>query len=219
MKKSQLVILSGLVLTAAFVVAGVMYKKHRAKKTAAMAKAEDSPLNRAYAVSMGSKDAKVVIVEFFDPGCETCRAFAPAVKRFLSANPGKIRLVKRYAPFHKGADKAVQILEAARLQGKYWETLDVMFARQQVWASHHHPQPQRIWEFLPEVVGLDVDRVRRDMNDPKIVAIIKQDLADLKALNVNKTPSFFVNGKALERFGYGPLKSLVDAEVARQYPR
>ena len=133
-----------------------------------------------------------VIVEFFDPGCETCRAFAEPVKGFLSAHPGKIRLVKRYAPFHQGSDKVVQILEAARLQGKYWETLDVMFERQPIWASHHDPQPEAIWQFLPSVDGLDVDRLRKDMNDPKVIEIVKQDIADARALSVRKTPSFFV---------------------------
>ena len=216
MKRKQLVIVSALALVVAFVIAGVLYKRHRAEKTKAMAEMEDSPLNRSYAMSMGPKDAKVVIVEFFDPGCETCRAFAKPVKRILSAHPDKVRLVKRYAPFHHGADKVVQILEAARLQGKYWEALDVMFEHQPVWASHHHPQPEKIWQFLPQA-GLDIARLRQDMNDSKIVDIVKQDIEDGKALGVRKTPSFFVNGKPLQRFGYEPLKTLVAQEVARQY--
>ena len=134
----------------------------------------------------------------------------------MSAHPGKIRLVKRYAPFHHGADKVSQILEAARLQGKYWETLDVMFERQPVWADHHRPNPDAIWQFLP-AVGLDIDRLRTDMNDPKVVEIIRQDMEDAQTLGVRKTPSFFVNGKALQRFGYEPLKNLIEAEVAVQY--
>jgi protein-disulfide isomerase len=216
MKKQQLVVMGALALAVVFIIGGVMYKGHKAEKTAAMAKAEDSPLNRSYAMSLGPADAKVVIVEFFDPGCETCRAFAPKVKEFLDAYPGKVRLVKRYAPFHHGADKVSQILEAARLQGKYWETLDVMFARQQVWASHHHPKPDEIWQFLP-AVGLDIDRLRKDMIDPKIVEIIRQDMADAETLGVHKTPSFFVNGKPLQSFGYRQLKALVGSEVAAQY--
>lgn len=216
MKKHQLVVMGGLALAVVFIIAGVMYKDHRAKKTAAMAKADDSPLNRGYAVSEGPADAKVVIVEFFDPGCETCAAFAPRVKAIMSAHPGKVRLVKRYAPFHHGADTVSQILEAARLQGKYWETLEVLFARQQVWASHHHPEPDKVWEFLP-AVGLDIERLREDMNAPKIVEIIRQDMADAETLGVHKTPSFFVNGKALQTFGYQQLKALIEGEVAQQY--
>jgi protein-disulfide isomerase len=118
----------------------------------------------------------------------------------MAVNQGKIKLVIRYAPFHDGADYFVKILEAAKRQGKYWETLDIMYKTQRYWASHQNPQPKRIWRFLPRA-GLDLDKIRRDMNDPEIAKIIQQDLADTKTLNVRKTPGFFVNGKPLPRFG------------------
>jgi protein-disulfide isomerase len=40
--------------------------------------------------------------------------------------------------------------------------------------------------------------------------VIAQDLDDAKALSVNKTPSFFVNGQPLLNFGYEPLKAMID---------
>ena len=57
------------------------------------------------------------------------------------------------------------------------------------------------------------------MNDPAIERIITQDLADAKALNVTKTPGFFVNGKPLVTFGDTELRQLLEAEIAAQYPR
>lgn len=216
MKKNQMAIFGALGLMVVFGVAAYEYKQHQSKKVQTMAKASESPLVRAHAQTLGPVDAKVVIVEFFDPGCETCRMFAKPVKELLDAHPGRVRLVKRYAPFHEGADKIVQILEAARLQGKYWETLDMLFDRQQEWASHHQPRPELVWEFLPSL-GLDIDRLRRDVNDPKILAIVQQDIADAKSLGVHKTPGFFVNGKTMSRFGYQQLVALVEAEVQVQY--
>jgi protein-disulfide isomerase len=65
---------------------------------------------------------------------------------------------------------------------------------------------------------VDVSRIRRDMKDPKFVEIIEQDLADGRTLGVRKTPQFFVNGKPLMSFGYRQLESLLDTEVAKQYP-
>ena len=218
MKKKQLAIMGAVGLLFAFAAGGYAYKQHRAEKNQKMAEASESPLARAYAQTLGPADAKVVIVEFFDPGCETCRMFAEPVKGFLAEYPGKVRLVKRYAPFHDGADKVVQILEAARLQGKYWETLQMLYDRQQDWASHHHPNPDAVWQFLPSV-GLDVERLRRDVNDPKILAIVQQDIADAQALGVHKTPGFFVNGKTMSSFGYQQLRALVEAEVQAQYGR
>ena len=165
----------------------------------------------------GSDDAKVYLIEFMDPACETCAAFSPIIKQIMDANPGKIKHVIRYAPFHHGADNFVKILEAAKKQGKYWETLDVMYKSQRYWASHSNPQPQRIWQFIPQA-GVNVEQIRRDMNDPAIAKLIDQDLADAKTLNVRKTPGFFVNGKPLQTFGSRQLLQLVQDELRANYP-
>lgn len=181
-----------------------------------MAKENASTFVREYSLTIGSDDAKVYIVEFFDPACETCRAFYHPVKKLLADNPGKIKHVMRYAPFHDGSDYVVKMLEAARKQGKFWETLEVMYKYQPHWASHHNPQPQLLWRVLPEA-GLNLEQLREDMNDPEIAKIIEQDLADGKILNVRKTPEFFVNGKPLPSFGYDQLINLVDAELQENY--
>jgi protein-disulfide isomerase len=91
-----------------------------------------------------------------------------------------------------------------------------MYKTQRHWASHHNPQPQLIWKFLPNA-GLDLEKIRNDMNDPEIAKIIQQDLADAKTLNVRKTPGFFVNGKPLPSFGYKQLQELVESEINKYY--
>ena len=181
-----------------------------------MARENFSIFVRKHSQTLGSDDAKVYLIEFSDPACETCSAFHPFVKKLMAINPGKIKLVVRYAPFHEGSNYFVKILEAARKQGKYWETLEVMYKTQRSWASHHNPQPQLIWQFLPRA-ELDLDRIRKDMNDPEIAELIQQDLADAKTLNVKKTPGFFVNGKPLTSFGYKQLQELVESEIKEKY--
>jgi protein-disulfide isomerase len=218
MSRQYLVLVAVAGLLLAFALATYFYTSQQADRIGTLAAAEDSPLERPHSRSSGPADAKVVLVEFFDPACETCRTFAPHVKTLLAAHPDRVRLVLRYAPFHQGSDTMVKILEAAGLQERFWETLQVMYETQPQWASHHHPQPEKIWEFLP-YAGVDVHRARRDMQDPKFVKIIEQDLADGRTLGVRKTPQFFVNGKPLMRFSYDQLKSLLDTEVARQYPQ
>ncbi len=217
MKRQHLVLIAVAGLLIAFGLSTYVYTSQQADRIETLATAADSPLERPHSRSSGSADAKVVLVEFFDPACETCRAFAPHVKSLLAAHPDRVRLVLRYAPFHQGSDTMVKILEAAGHQGLYWETLQVMYETQPQWASHHHPQPEKIWEFLPWA-GVDVSKVQRDMEDPMFARIVEQDLADGKALGVRKTPQFFVNGKPLVNFGYQQLKNLLDAEVAKQYP-
>lgn len=216
MKKQHIAFLgaSGLVLV--FMLAIHFYTGQRADEIELMARNDAAPLVRDHSQSLGPADAKVVIVEFLDPACEACRDFAPHLKDLLALHTGKIRLVLRYAPFHQGSDTMVKILEAARKQGQYWETLQVMFDTQPHWASHHHPQPDKIWKFLSSA-GLNIEKIRSDMNDPSILEILRQDIADVQTLGVRKTPSFFVNGKPLPSFGLSQLKSLVAEEIAANY--
>jgi len=218
MKRQTVVAIAGVGLLLAFAAATQLYSSREADRIESLVTAEDSPLERPHSQSKGPADAKVVLVEFFDPACETCRAFDPYVKTLLAEHPTRVRLVLRYAPFHQGSDTMVKILEAAALQGRFWETLQLMYDTQPQWASHHNPQPEKMWEFLPRA-GVDVERARRDAADPKLLKLLEQELADIQTLGVRKTPQFFVNGKPLVSFGYQQLKSLLETEVAKQYPR
>jgi len=215
-KNYYIVIISAVFLITVFVSGMVFYESQQSEKQGQIAKDNSEVLVRDYSQTLGSDEAKVQIVEFFDPACETCKDFYTYVKDMMEANPGKIKLVMRYAPFHEGADYNVKILEAARKQGKYWETLEAMYYGQSTWASHNNPQPDLVWQFLSGV-GLNMEQLKKDMNDPEITKLIQQDLADAKVLNVTKTPEFFVNGKPLPSFGYKQLKGLVDSEIQANY--
>jgi len=216
MKNLYIVLISAAILILSFVVGVNIYQSQQLKKYDFMARENASTFVREHSQTLGSDDARVYLVEFSDPACETCSAFHPLVKNLMATNPGKIKLVLRYAPFHGGADYAVKILEAAKKQGKYWETLEVMFGSQRYWTKHHEVKPELLWKVLPQA-GLDLDKIRADMNDPEIEKIIQQDLADAKALNVRKTPGYFVNGKPLTRFGYKELKELIESEIKENY--
>lgn len=209
--------ISCLILTIGFFLASAYYKRNQTEKLGFMAQENASTFVRDHSPTLGSDDAKVYLVKFTDPACETCAAFSDFIKQDMAANPGKIKLVIRYAPFHGGSVDTVRILEAAKRQGKFWETLEVLYKSQRHWTRHHEVQLQAVWQFLPEV-GLDVDRVRKEMNDPEITKIIKQDLADGQTLNVRKTPGFFVNGKPLVTFGYQELSRLIQEEIWEKYP-
>ena len=51
------------------------------------------------------------------------------------------------------------------------------------------------------------------MENDTVVAELNQDIADMKAINLQGTPTFFVNGKPLTEFGPQQLYDLVAAEV------
>jgi protein-disulfide isomerase len=173
-----------------------------------------SALVRMHSPGEGRADAPVVIVEFFDPACGTCRSFYPLVKQLMADNPGRIRLVMRYAPFHKGSDKVVALLEAARRQGKFWPTLEALFDSQDDWASNHTAKVDLAWKHI-NGVGLNLEQLAFDMTAPDLQQAIAQDLADANTLGVSQTPEYFVNGRPLPSFGFPQLKQLVAQEVSK----
>lgn len=216
MKKQYIVIISSVLLVLLFIVGVQIYKGQQIKKYGFLADNNASLFVREHSPTLGSDDAKVYLIKFTDPACETCSAFHPYVKKLMAAHPGKIKLVIRYNPLHEGADYPVRILEAARKQGKFWETIEILYRTQGHWTSHHIVQPQKLWRILP-MAGLDVEKIKKDMNDPAIEKLIKQDLADAEALEVKKTPGFFVNGKPLTSFGRSQLRQLVESEIKANY--
>jgi predicted DsbA family dithiol-disulfide isomerase len=65
-----------------------------------------------------------------------------------------------------------------------------------------------------ESVGLNLAQLKQEMQSPEIDKILEQDYQDLKTLNVNQTPEFFVNGRPLPSFGAEQLQILVEQELA-----
>ncbi|WP_297577235.1 thioredoxin domain-containing protein [uncultured Deefgea sp.] len=217
MKRSLIVITSVVAMAALFIIGAVVYSNKSADQSQNLAVENSAALNRFSSITYGPADAKVHIVEFMDPACEACSQFYPFVKNIINSNPGKIKLTVRYANFHPGSDYVAQVLEAARAQGKFWPALEALFATQDQWASHHAPAPETVWQYLGHL-GLDFDQMRKDMNEPKVMAVIEQDRADVKALQITKTPSFYVNNKPLMKFGHEQLNQLINSELAIAYP-
>lgn len=213
MKQKNIFIACAVVLVLVFIAGTFFYQNQKAAQAAQTVAQNREALARFHSPTFGNAEAPVHIVEFLDPACETCRDFYPFVKDMMAANPGKIRLSVRYAPFHNGSDQVVKVLEAARKQGKYQQALEALLASQSSWTRNHAAQVDAVWGQL-DGLGLDMEQLKNDMRAPEIAKLIEQDLADAKTLNVTKTPEFFVNGKPLPSFGYDALQNLVEDALA-----
>jgi protein-disulfide isomerase len=190
------------------------YQKRVQTAQEVQVKAEQARLVRMHSPVIGPQSAPVTIVEFFDPACEACRAFYPIVKNLLAQFPNDVRLVIRYAPFHQGSDQVVKLLESAKSQGKYQTVLEAVLAAQPTWADHGQPNIENAFK-VAEQAGLDLVKARQDIEKPGVQALLQQDIEDLTALQVTRTPTFFVNGRSLPSFGPDQLASLVAEEVAK----
>jgi protein-disulfide isomerase len=214
--KKTLFISAGILLLLVFVGGALYFQAEQAGQAEQLAERNRAGMVRDYSPQLGPTAAKVRIVEFLDPACGTCKRFYPLVKELLIAHPDQLHLTLRYAPFHENSDQVVALLYAAEMQGRHWEALEAVLAAQDDWVTNHVVQAERVWQHITGL-GLDLQQLKADMNSPEVAARIKQDLADVQALNVSKTPEFFVNGKPLPSFGYEPLKELVDTALANEY--
>jgi len=160
---------------------------------------------------LGPKKAPITLVEFIDPACEACRAMYPYVKQIMKTYPDDVRLVIRYVNFHEQSEQAIRILEAARKQGQFNTTLEVLLAFQPAWAPHHKEGVDP-WTFISKT-ALDIEKAKKEAQGSDIAKIIELDMADVEAAGVKKTPSFFVNGKPLKLMHPDPLLEMIEAEL------
>ncbi len=168
------------------------------------------------APTLGDPGARVRVVEFIDPACETCAAFYPIVKQLLADHPDRIRLVMRHVTFHPGVGDVVRMLEASRAQDAYWKSLEALLVAQDGWVVNHRAQPEAAAKVLA-ATGLDMTRLAADMRAPEVAERMQRDMADAQALDVSKTPEYFVNGRQMPSFGRQQLITLVRDELRRAY--
>ena len=216
MNRKILFVSSGALIVLVYIVATVLYQNQKISVQGSSLSKNQSVLERDGAPTKGSLDAKVTIVEFFDPACGTCADFYPLVKKLVDQYPGKVKVVMRYAPLHTGSDQVVKMLEAARRQGKFWQSLELLFSNQHRWVSNHVSQPMRARALL-NGLALNHDQLDTDMNLLEISKVIRLDMEAGKALNVRATPGFFVNGRSMSSFGYKQLSQLVKEAVEEVY--
>ncbi|MFT4714498.1 MAG: protein-disulfide isomerase [Candidatus Azotimanducaceae bacterium] len=220
MNKKVLLIGTSLLIVVALIAAVAIFQTEptsQNKNTSAGSLNENlNIVERANAPTKGPHNAKVTIVEFFDPACETCAVFYPLVNNLIKQYPGKVKVMMRYAPLHKGSDQVVKLLEAAHLQGQFWPAVEILFENQQRWTRHHVAQPQSAVALLT-TLPLDSEQFIRDVNSDSTSNIVQRDVMDGKTLKVRATPQFFVNGKPLINFGYKQLTQLVEETIDEAY--
>ncbi len=213
MKNKKVVLLSVVLLVVGFIAVAMFYQKGQDDKIEKIAaNSSGAPFVREHSPKFGKNKNKVIIVEFLDPECEACASFHPVIKKVFGEYTNETQLVVRYLANHRNSKFAVRILEAARIQGKFNETLDVIYDTQPQWADHNNPQPQLLWNFLPQA-GLDMTKLRADFDSNYIDGMLNLDRTDAQKLQVRGTPTFFVNGKQLKKLSYQSLLDLVESEI------
>lgn len=198
--------------------AGTLFNRSDDTRSAqAVPDSRQAALVSGHSPALGDKGAKVHIVEFLDPACETCAVFFPMVKQWIDEVPGKLRLSVRHVAFHSGSEYPVRVLEASRKQDKYWQTLEALLMSQAQWVQNHTVLPDNVVAAIAGV-GLNVEQLMADMNAIDVLQRIEQDKKDAIMLKVSATPEYYVNGRPLPSFGQQQLANLLREELQKAYP-
>jgi protein-disulfide isomerase len=133
----------------------------------------------------GNPEGDVTIVEFFDYRCPYCKQVQPSLQALLEEDR-KLRFIYKEMPVLGAASvTAAHAALAARLQGKYEHFHAAMMA------TKGQITDEAVYQVAGSV-GLDVDRLKRDMAAPEIEQALKANLALASALEIRGTPGFII---------------------------
>lgn len=183
---------------------------NRATPKAALPTDARERLIRADSPALGPADAKVTIVEFFDPECEACRAIETDLMKLLEKYGGEVRLVARYFPLHTNSVLAAGLIEAAAQEdeAKRWRARDYLFTKQSEWGEQQTPQTSKFLDYAANL-GLDREQVQRSLDSEDVRKLVERDRQDGLAVGVSGTPTFFVNGQRLEQLSVQALEAAI----------
>lgn len=163
---------------------------------------------------LGDPDAPITIIEFADFQCPFCiRHFQETYPQLVAQYGDQIRFVFKNFPLrtlHPDADSAAQAGECANEQGKFWEYHDLLF-------GGTLGLGQEAYEGYAEQVGLDLAAFNACLEEGRYAEAVDRDYALGQQTGVSATPTFFVNGIALEgAYPFATFASIIDYELANQ---
>jgi protein-disulfide isomerase len=163
-----------------------------------------STIDLLEAPRLGPEGAPTEIVVYSDFQCAFCKRAASELTRLHAKYPARLEVrYKHYPlPYHEQATNAAHAAEAARLQGKFWEMHDLLFA-------NAGGLDDEIYAELAGRIGLEVAKFVRDFASPEVAAHVAADRAEGDAIGVDGTPFFVINKRPF--YGsYGDLERMID---------
>jgi protein-disulfide isomerase len=174
-------------------------------------------LNKVYTIEVGSspvsgkKDAPVTIVDFADFQCPFCARFYPPLQEVLKAYPDKVKVVIKNFPlsFHPNARPAAKLALAANEQGKYYETMELLLQ------NGANVSEDKVKDYAKQL-HLNYDKLMSDVKnkDAQYEKQIVDDMALAQQVDVQGTPTFFINGKKTNARDFNEYKTEIDKILA-----
>lgn len=182
-------------------------KRQQAAQAAQQTKAIGENADKIYHSQLGgvvgNPDGDVSVVEFFDYNCGYCRHAMPEVVKMVNDDK-KVRLVlKEFPIFGDDSEAAAKVALASIKQGKYFEMHQKLFAE---------PGKADLDKALKvaQELGLDIDQLKKDMEDPSVKAALDENKALADKLGIQGTPYYLVGDHVIAGAPDDLAKQLTD---------
>lgn len=163
---------------------------------------------------LGPKDAPVSLVVFSDFQCDICEMFATNFEHLINYNKGKLNIIFKYFPLssqcnpiitddlHPSACKAALAAEAAHQQGRFWEYHDAMFEK-------GIQGDEKLFVAIAQSLNLNMEKFKSDYSSLKSQEKITVDILEGNRLNIDGTPTVFLNGRKVRELSQKNINFLV----------
>lgn len=183
---------------------------------AALAEGADVDTSSVIEMAMGPEDAKVTLMEYASFTCPHCATFHNGPLKKIKeeyVKTGKVRFVYHDVYFDRPGLWAAMVARCD--PAKFFGISDLLYADQKAWIGSGDPGV--IVENLRKIgriAGLTDAQLDTCMNDgEKAQALYTWYQANMKADDVDSTPTLFINGKKYSNMAYDELKALLDAAL------
>lgn len=218
MARTSRMLLTAFVI-AAMAIGALIYLSVRDRESTTPAQSDTSQIGQVVRENShrlnAAPDSKVTFVEFLDFECEGCRAVYPKIEKARAEYGDRVNFVIRYFPLqaHANAERAARAVEAAAQQGQLEAMYRTMYDTQAQWGEKQTPADDVFRGFATEL-GLDMAAFDAAYADRATLERIQLDVADGRALGVQGTPTFFLNGTRIRPHSYEDLTRALDEALA-----
>jgi protein-disulfide isomerase len=179
-----------------------------AERQKVVANQSDALFSSKYQATLGNPKGTATLVEFFDYNCHYCKGALPDVTKLMKDDPNLKLVLKDYPVLGPGSVEAAKVASAARNQ----------LPGDKFWAFHakllgtHGPVGKTEALAVARELGLDMDKLAKDMDSPEVKTGLGEVMQLADALQINGTPTFVVGQDVVVgAVGYDQLKDKVDS--------
>lgn len=134
----------------------------------------------------GNPNGDVTMVEFFDYNCGYCKRSLSDVLALVDSDPELKLVLKEFPILGSGSVFASRAAIASKKQGKYWDFHIAMM-------SNRGAVDEAQVLAIAQKVGLDMEKLKADMEDPDVTATISESMQLAEAVGINGTPAFVID--------------------------